>query len=72
MSKRFQPLFDEKLMGVRHAENGWLYAIIENMDKDADEGNKTREVPFRSQTCRWARTASSGAVSRRWPWSMAP
>lgn len=45
VSKRFQPLFDEKLMGVRHAENGWLYAIIENMDKDADEGNKTREVP---------------------------
>lgn len=45
VSKLFQPLFDEKLMGVRHAENGWLYAIIENMDKDADEGNKTREVP---------------------------
>lgn len=45
VSKQFQPLFDEKLVGVRHAENGWLYAIIKNMDKDADEGNKTREVP---------------------------
>lgn len=45
VSKLYQPLFDEKLMGVRHAENGRLYAIIEKTDKDADEGNKTREVP---------------------------
>ena len=45
VSKLYQPLFDEKLIGVRHAENGRLYAIIENTDKDADEGNKTREVP---------------------------
>ena len=30
---------------MRHAENGRLYAIIENTDKDADEENKTREVP---------------------------
>lgn len=44
VSKLYQPLFDEKLMGVRHAENGRLYAIIENTDKDADEGDKTREV----------------------------
>lgn len=33
VSKQFQPLFDEKLMGVRHAENGWLYALIENTDE---------------------------------------
>lgn len=45
VSKLYQPLFDEKLRGVRHAENGRLYAIVENMDNDADEGNKTREVP---------------------------
>lgn len=45
VSKLYQPLFNEKLMGVRHAEDGRLYAIIENTDKDADEGNKTREVP---------------------------
>lgn len=45
VSKLYQPLFDEKLVGVRHAENGRLYAIIENTDKDADEENKTREVP---------------------------
>ncbi len=44
VSKRFQPLFDTKLMGVRHAEDGRLYAIIENTDKAADEENKTREV----------------------------
>lgn len=45
VSKQFQSLFDEKLVGVRHAENGRLYAIIENTDNDADEGSKTREVP---------------------------
>ena len=45
VSKRFQPLFDEKLVGVRHAENGRLYAIVENTDNGADEGNETREVP---------------------------
>ena len=45
VSKQFQPLFDEKLMGVRHAENGGLYAIIENTDDDADEGDKTRGCP---------------------------
>lgn len=45
VSNRFQPLIDRKLMGVRHAENGWLYAIVENTDNDADEGDKTREVP---------------------------
>ena len=38
----FEPLFDEKLRGVRHAEDGRLYAIIENTD---DEESKTREVP---------------------------
>lgn len=45
VSKLYRPLFNEKLFGVRHAEDGRLYAIIENMDKNADEGNKTREVP---------------------------
>lgn len=45
VSKRFQSLFDEKLVGVRHAEDGRLYAIIENTDRDADEKNKTREEP---------------------------
>lgn len=34
VSKRFQPLFDEKLMGVRHAEDGRLYAILADSDPD--------------------------------------
>lgn len=28
VSKQFYPLFNEKLMGVRHAEDGRLYAIL--------------------------------------------
>lgn len=36
--KQFQPLFDEKLGGVRHAEDGRLYAILK-------EGDCTREEP---------------------------
>lgn len=34
VSKQFQPLFDEKLMGVRHAEDGRLYAILADSDPD--------------------------------------
>lgn len=34
VSKRFQPLFDEKLRGVRHAEDGQLYAILADADPD--------------------------------------
>lgn len=34
VSKRFQPLFHEKLMGVRHAEDGRLYAILADSDPD--------------------------------------
>lgn len=45
VSELYQLLFDEKLIGVRHADNGRLYAIIENTDKGANEENKTREVP---------------------------
>ena len=42
VSKRFQPLFDEKPWGVRHAEDGRLYAILADPDK---EGSGTREEP---------------------------
>lgn len=41
VSKRFQPLFDEKLGGVRHAEDGRLYAIL----ADADPGKEPYEEP---------------------------
>lgn len=34
VGKRFQPLFDEKLVGVRHAEDGRLYAILADSDPD--------------------------------------
>lgn len=37
VSKRFQPLFHEKLMGVRHAEDGRLCAILSDPDPDKEE-----------------------------------
>lgn len=40
VGKRFQPLFDEKLVGVRHAEDGRLYAILADPD-----GKGTYEEP---------------------------
>ena len=40
VSKLYQPLFDEKLVGVRHAEDGRLHAILANPD-----GKGTREEP---------------------------
>ena len=40
VSKLFQPLFNEKLKGVRHAEDGRLYAILAGPD-----GDGTYEVP---------------------------
>ena len=72
VSKLYRPLFGEKLVGVRHAENGWLYAIVENADKDAGEGNKTREVPVGAVPfadvqvgpgCEFGRRISAVAVS---------
>lgn len=38
VSARFDSLFGEKLVGVRHAEDGRLYAILE-------DGDSTREEP---------------------------
>ena len=37
-SKRFESLFDEAMVGVRHAEDGELYAILK-------DGARTREEP---------------------------
>ena len=34
VSKRFEPIFDERLVGTRHSEDGRLYAIL----KDGDSG----------------------------------
>ena len=38
VSKRFEPLFDERLVGARHSEDGRLYAILK-------DGDRTREEP---------------------------
>lgn len=38
VSTRFDSLFDEKLVGARHAEDGRLYAILK-------DGDSTREEP---------------------------
>jgi len=43
VSKRFQPLFDEKLMGVHHAEDGRLYAILADSDPDKEESDTCEE-----------------------------
>lgn len=45
VSKRFQPLFHEKLMGVRHAEDGRLYAILSDPDPDKEKLGATYEEP---------------------------
>lgn len=37
VSKLYQPLFDEKLVGVRHAEDGRLYAILKDGDRTCEE-----------------------------------
>lgn len=38
VSTRFEPLFGEKLVGTRHADDGRLYAILK-------DGDSTREEP---------------------------
>lgn len=43
VSKQFQPLFDEKLRGVRHAEDGRLYAILADLDSDKEESGEREE-----------------------------
>ena len=43
VSKQFQPLFHEKLLGVRHAEDGRLYATL--ADPDKEEIGSTYEEP---------------------------
>lgn len=45
VSELFQPLFDEKLMGVRHAEDGRLYAILADSDPDKEKSGATYEEP---------------------------
>lgn len=37
VSKQFQPLFCEGLIGVRHAEDGRLYVILKDDDRTREE-----------------------------------
>lgn len=37
VSKRFKSLFGEKLVGMRHAEDGRLYAILKDGDRTREE-----------------------------------
>lgn len=45
VGKQFQPLFYEKLTGVRHADDGRLYAILADPDPDKEESGATYEEP---------------------------
>lgn len=67
VSKRFHPLFDEKLMGVRHAEDGRLYAILADSDPDKATYEEHVDVfPFADvqvgPDCEFGRRISAVAV----------
>lgn len=49
VSKQFQPLFHEKLAGVRHAEDGRLYAILSDPDPDKEESGAMYPEPPQSE-----------------------
>lgn len=64
VSKRFESLFDERLVGTRHAEDGRLYAILK-------DGDRTREEPVDlfpfadvqvGPTCKFGRRITAVAV----------
>ena len=67
VGKLYQPLFDEKLVGVRHAEDGRLYAILadSNPDKAAYE-EPVGTLPFAlvqvGPDCEFGRRISAVAV----------
>lgn len=46
VSKLYQPLFDEELVGVRHAEDGMLYAILRTSDGGATYEKSVGALPF--------------------------
>jgi len=66
VSKLYQPLFGEKLMGVRHAENGRLYAILENPDGEGTYEAPVGVFPFADvqvgPDCEFGRRISAVAV----------
>lgn len=46
VSKLYQPLFDEELVGVRHAEDGMLHAILNTSDGGATYEKTVGGLPF--------------------------
>lgn len=64
VKKRFQPLFHEKLTGVRHAEDGRLYAILK--DDDCTREEPVDLFPFADvqvgPNCEFGRRISAVAV----------
>lgn len=66
VGKRFQPLFDEKLRGVRHAEDGRLYAILEDPDGKGTYEEPVDVFPFADvqvgPDCEFGRRISAVAV----------
>lgn len=54
VSKQFDALFDEELVGVRHAEDGRLYATLQY-------GDRTREEPV-GPNCEFGRRITAVVV----------
>ena len=46
VGKLYQPLFDEELVGVRHAEDGMLHAVLNTSDGGATYEKTVGGLPF--------------------------
>ena len=64
VSKLYQPLFDETLVGVRHAEDGRLYAILKGDDGMHEEpvGVLPVQIVQVGPDCEFGRRISAVAV----------
>lgn len=66
VSKLYQPLFDAELAGVRHAEDGMLYAILRTSDGGATYEKPVGALPFATvqvgPDCEFGRRISAVAV----------
>lgn len=66
VSKLYQPIFDEKLKGVRHAEDGMLYAILRASDGEGTYETPVGALPFATvqvgPDCEFGRRISAVAV----------
>lgn len=66
VSKLYRLLFDEKLAGVRHAEDGMLYAILADFDGEGTHEAPVGALPFATvqvgPDCEFGRRISAVAV----------